>query len=63
MYVLKKSLEKQDRSQVTLAVRNFKEKKAEEVAKEKLDDKIWQIKDKNERQMEKVSQRKVVIEA
>ena len=37
MKVLKAHLKKKDRNQVTLALRQFKEKRAEEVAKEILD--------------------------
>ena len=40
MKVLKANLIKKDRNQVTLAVRTFKEKKAEVTAKELLDEKI-----------------------
>ena len=40
MKVLRANLAKKDRNQVTLAVRLFKEKKAEDTAKELLDEKI-----------------------
>jgi hypothetical protein len=61
--VLKANLTKKDRNQVTMAVRTFKEKKSSQVAKEILEEKIYNLKDKHERQMEKVAQRKAVIEA
>jgi hypothetical protein len=63
MKVIKANLTKKDRNSVTLAVRTFKEKKASEVAKEMLEDKIYKIKDKNDRQIAKVAERKIVIEA
>lgn len=63
MKVLKANLIKKDRNQVTMAVRTFKEKKAEDTAKELLDEKIQSIKEKNENKVEKVAQRKAVIEA
>ena len=40
MKVLKANLVKKDRNQVNLAVRTFKEKKAEDTAKELLEEKI-----------------------
>ena len=40
MKVLKANLLKKDRNEVTLAVRTFKEKKAEDTAKELLNDRI-----------------------
>lgn len=46
-----------------MAVRTFKEKKSSQVAKEILEEKIYNLKDKHERQMEKVAQRKAIIEA
>ena len=46
-----------------MALRNFKEKKSSQVAKEMLEEKIYILKDKNERQMAKVAQRKALIEA
>jgi hypothetical protein len=61
--VLKANLTKKDRNQVTMAVRTFKEKKSSQVAKEILEEKIYNLKDKHERQMEKVAQRKAIIEA
>lgn len=61
--MLKANLTKKDRNQVTMAVRTFKEKKSSQVAKEILEEKIYNLKDKHERQMEKVAQRKAVIEA
>ena len=48
---------------MTLAVRHFKEKKAEEVAKEMLEDKILRIKERNELKVAKVAQRKAKIES
>jgi len=38
-----------------MALRNFKEKKSSQVAKEMLEEKIYILKDKNERQMAKVA--------
>lgn len=61
--MLKANLTKKDRNQVTMAVRTFKEKKSSQVAKEILEEKIYNLKDKHERQMEKVAQRKAIIEA
>lgn len=54
---------KKDRNEVTLAMFNFKAKKAEETAKEMLDQKVLSIKERNEWQAEKVAQRKAVLEA
>lgn len=48
---------------MTLALRNFKEKKAEDTAKEMLDEKIQTIKYKNEEKAEKVARRKALLEA
>jgi len=58
MKVLKANLVKKDRNQVTLAMRTYKEKKAEETAKELLEEKILTIKEKNEIKVNKVAQRK-----
>ena len=63
MKVLKANLIKKDRNQVTLAVRTFKEKKAEVTAKELLDEKIQTIKEKNEIKNAKVAQRRAILEA
>lgn len=63
MKVLKANLVQKDRNQVTLAMREFKEKKAEETAKELLEDKILTIKEKNENKASKVALRKAALEA
>ena len=63
MKVLKANLKKKDRNQVTMAVRTFKEKKAEETAKEILEDKIFSIKERNDNKVAKVAQRKAIIDA
>ena len=55
MKVLRANLVKKDRNQVTLAVRTFKEKKAEDTAKELLDEKIQTIKEKNENRNARVA--------
>ena len=54
---------KKDRNEVTLAMFNFKAKKAEETAKEMLDLKVYNIKERNEIQAEKVAKRKAVLDA
>ena len=61
--VLKAHLKKKDRNQVTMALTNFKAKKAEEVAKEMIEDRIYRIKERNEWKNEKVAKRKAIIEA
>ena len=63
MKVLKANLIKKDRNQVTLALRSFKEKKAEDTVKERLDEKIQSIKETNEAKAAKVAQRKATLEA
>ena len=63
MKVLRANLVKKDRNQVTLAVRTFKERKAEDTAKELLDEKIQTIKEKNENRNARVAQRRAVLEA
>ena len=63
MKVLKANLIKKDRNQVTLALRTFKEKKAEDTAKELLEEKMQVIREKNEDKALKVAQRKALIEA
>ena len=44
-------------------MRHFKEQKAEETAKEMLEDKIWRLKEKNETKANRVAQKKLYIEA
>ena len=61
--VLKAHLLKKDRSQVQLALRQFKEQRASETAKDLLEEKIYRIKELNEYKVAKVAQRKAVIEA
>ena len=63
MKVLKANLIKKDRNQVTMAVRTYKEKKAEVTAKDMLEEKILSIKEKNDNKVAKVAQRKAVLEA
>ena len=61
--VLKAHLLKKNRSQVQLALRQFKEQRASETAKDLLEEKIYRIKELNEYKVAKVAQRKAVIEA
>ena len=42
---------------------NFKAKKAEETAKEMLENKVYNIKERNEWQAEKVAKRKAILDA
>lgn len=46
--VIQANLAKKDRNEVTMAMFNFKAKKAEETAKEMLENKVYNIKDRNE---------------
>ena len=46
-----------------MAMFNFKAKKAEETAKEMLENKVYNIKERNEWQAEKVAKRKAILDA
>ena len=61
--VIQANLAKKDRNEVTMAMFNFKAKKAEETAKEMLENKVYNIKERNEWQAEKVAKRKAMLEA
>ena len=61
--VIQARLAKKDRNEVTNAMFNFKAKKAEETAKDMLENKVYNIKERNEWQAEKVAKRKAVLEA
>lgn len=61
--VLKAQLEKKDRNSIMEAVRTFKEKKAEETAKELQEDKVQRLKDRNDVKFEKVAKQKAMIDA
>ena len=61
--VIQAQMAKKDRNEVTLAMFNYKAKLAEEKVQERLDQKVYDIKERNELQAEKVAKRKAILEA
>ena len=61
--VLKAQLKKKDRNQVQIALTQFKAKKAEEFAKDQIEERVYRIKERTELQNAKVAKRKALIEA
>lgn len=60
--VLRASMQKRDRNEVKMALRQHREQKALETAKELLEDRVYELKYKNEEKSSKVHQKKLKLE-